>query len=81
MLEGNRAVTNPSGRRETVVGISHIPSQAQQTAKETAMTMTEYLRSQRTTTQEDVDKVTRKHDVDDFKPSERLARIIPVRSK
>lgn len=37
------------------------------------MTMAEYLRSARTTTQSQVDKIARVHDADDLTPSEREA--------
>lgn len=37
------------------------------------MNMTEYLKSQRTTTQEDVDAQARKNSSDDYKPSERVS--------
>lgn len=36
------------------------------------MTFVEYLQAQRTLDQEQVDKITREHDAEDFKPSERV---------
>lgn len=37
------------------------------------MTMTEYLKSQRTTSQEDVDAAAKEHSSDDYKPEERVS--------
>jgi hypothetical protein len=37
------------------------------------MNMAEYLKSQRTTTQEQVDANARKHDADSYKPQERMS--------